>query len=135
MYDQIITVCEGYVFTCVCLSTVGGMHGGGMHGQGVCVAGEVVCGRGQHGRGHAWWGACMAQGHLWQGCVCGRWGVWQGVCIAGGMHGREGACVAGRSTLQDTLNEWAVCILLECILVMILVSVRSHLVSFRQMSS
>ena len=45
-----------------------------------------------HGRGHAWWG---------------------------GMHG-EGACVAGGHALQilrDTVNERAVRILLECILV------------------
>ena len=40
-------VCEGYVFTCVCLST-GGMHGkGGMHGRGHVWQGCV------HGRGHA----------------------------------------------------------------------------------
>ena len=38
-------VCEGYVFTGVCLSTVGGMRG-----RGACEAGE-----------HAWLGwACMA---------------------------------------------------------------------------
>ena len=90
-------VCEGYVFTGVCLSMgghvwwgacVGGMHGGGE----VCMAG-----------GCAWWGACVvggmhgggvhgrggmcSWGHAWQGVVHGR-----GVCMAGGMCGR-GACM------------------------------------------
>ena len=49
-------------------------------------------------------------------------------CVAGGMHGRDGghawqgwgACVAGGRAwqiLRDTVNERAVRILLECILV------------------
>ena len=68
---------------------MGGVHGGGgINGRGeVCMAGGV------HGRG-----VCVAGGHVWQG----------------GMHGR-GACVAGGG--QDTFNERAVRILLECILV------------------
>ena len=55
----------------------------------------------------------------------------QGACVAGAMHG-EGACMAGcmcgggacmacmppcQQILRDTVNEWAVHILLECILV------------------
>ena len=47
-----------------------------------------------------------------------------GVCVAGGMHGRgcawQGVCVAGGRAwqiLRDTVNERAVRILLECILV------------------
>ena len=44
-------VCEGNVFTGVCLST-----GGGMHGWGACVA-----------EGHAWQGVCMARGCAWWG--------------------------------------------------------------------
>ena len=47
-------VCEGYVFTGVCLSTGGGgVHGRGLHGTGACMV-----------EGHAWWGA-------WQGAVRG----------------------------------------------------------------
>ena len=51
-------VCEGYVFTGVCLSTGGG-HAcmGGVHGGGACVAG-----------GCAWWG------HAWRGRAW-WWGV------------------------------------------------------------
>ena len=75
---------------------------------------------------------CPARGdHAWQGCVCGsmcgRRRLWQGVhawqgegvCMAGGhvwwggMHGRGRAW----QILRDTVNERAVRILLECILV------------------
>ena len=64
-------VCEGYVFTGVCLPPGGGcVLQGGIHGGG-CMAGGI------HGRGYAWHGAYMAGGihdigHGW-------WGhVWQG---------------------------------------------------------
>ena len=64
---------------------------------------------------------------MWQGGMCGRGCV---VCVAGGMHG-GGACMVGgvhamhnpptpppqALQLQYTVNERAVCILLECILV------------------
>ena len=84
-------VCEGYVFTGVCLST-GGMHGmgcawqGTVHGRGACMAGgvhgRVVCMVGGIcGRGPAWWGVCMAGGHAWQGDMCGGGYVWWGVQI------------------------------------------------------
>ena len=56
--------------------------------------------------------------------------MWQGVCMVGGMHGRgwRGVCMAGEGCmhggggrvwqiLRDTVNERAVRILLECILV------------------
>ena len=66
-----------------------------------------VHGRGVHGGGHpwqgdAWQGACMVGawqrwGHAWQRGVCGRRRVWQ--------------------ILRDTVNERAIHILLECILV------------------
>ena len=79
------------------------MHGGehvwhgGMHGRGACVAGVCV-----------WQGACVAGGHVWQGACM----VWQ--CAGqGGMHGRGHAW----QILRDTVNERAVCIPLECILV------------------
>ena len=69
---------------------VEGMRGmGGVHG-----GGGGMCGR----------GACMAGG----GAVHGRGCVWQGgMC---GMH-------TPHQILRDTVNEQAVCILLECILV------------------
>ena len=82
----------------------GGMHGG----VGACVVGGVRSGGMRGG------GACMAEGHAWQGGG--------GVHLKGGMHGRgacvaeEGACVP-QQILRDTVNERAVRILLECILV------------------
>ena len=77
----------------------GGVHGGGAHGG-----------------GHAWQGACMAgEGCAWWGGMHGR----------GGLHGgghvwRGGACVADTTRYDDTVNEPAVRILLECILVTLL---------------
>ena len=77
-----------------------------------------VCpqGVGVHGRGCAWQGgACMAGGMCGGGmCMVGEGGVHDG-----GMRGR-GACMAGegvRHILRDKINERAVRILLECILV------------------
>ena len=72
-----------------CMVGVGGMCGGGMHGRGVCMGG------GMHGRR-----VCMAGG------VCGRGCAWQGVCMAGGHAWQE-----------EWQLQWAVHILLECILV------------------
>ena len=127
----------------VCM--VGGMHGGGVHGRsmrgsGLCLAGGV------HGRvacmavGHVWEGVCMVGGMSGMGaCVVGVC-VWhRGACMVGGMHGRGmfmvggmcgrgcawqghawwGACVrcTPQQILRDTVNERAVRILLECILV------------------
>ena len=66
-----------------------------------------------HGRGHAWQGACMVGG-MHGGGMCMAGGcVWWGACMAGGL------CSEGRAwkILRDTVNEWAVRILLECILV------------------
>ena len=67
-------------------------------------------------RGHAWQWECA-----WQGGMCGRGHAWQGACMVGGMYGRGyGGGMHGRGhawqILWDTVNEWAVCILLECIL-------------------
>ena len=87
--------------------------------RGACVAG-----------GHVWWGCvwwlgvcmmggmhdrgCMWQGgHPWQGAcmvvgdVCGEghawWGhVWWGACMAGGVRGRRGACMAGVCVCDST---------------------------------
>ena len=64
-------VCEGYVFTGVCLSTRGGGAGGIHDGLHAWQKG------GMHGGGHVWWGACVAVGH-----------VWWGACVVGGVYGR-----------------------------------------------
>ena len=68
------------------------------------------------GRGCAWQG-----GHAWRwGAMCGRGHAWQGVCMAGACVAK-GACMAGGRAwqiLRDTVNERAVSILLECILVL-----------------
>ena len=102
----------------------GGMHGGGHVWQGVCMAGGMC------GRGACMVGGVCGGGHVWQGGMhggmCGGH-AWQEACMAGGMCGR-GACVVvggmhGRphmphwQILRDTVNERAVRILLECILV------------------
>ena len=54
--------------------------------------------------------ACVKNSvHGGEGCA------WQGVCMAGG-HAWQGACMAGGRAwqiLRDTVNELAVCILLE----------------------
>ena len=94
-------VCEGYVFTGVCLSTLGGMSGSYSGGCVVLFGGCVVL-----FGGHAWfylggmhgfiWGACM----VLFGGMCGflgghAWFFW-GVCVvfSGDMHGFiRGACM------------------------------------------
>ena len=92
-------------YRCVSVHRRGCVWQGGHAWQGACVAG-----------GHAWWGACMAGGHVWQGaCMARGEGVHgRGACMVGGMH------VPPRQMLrlQHTVNERAVRILLECILVL-----------------
>ena len=74
---------------------------------------------------HAWLpgGMCGCWGHAWlQGGMHGCWG--------GGMCGCWGACIVGDGVCmvvggrhrirQDTVNEWAVRILLECILLLVI---------------
>ena len=118
--------------------SMGGMHGcsqGGMHG---CSRGACVFAPG----GHVWLllkGACMvAPGGGMHGCsrgagdmcgcsqgVCGCsqgvCGCFQGVCVVaagGGMHGCSQGGMRGDTTRYgDTINERAVRILLQCILV------------------
>ena len=91
-------VCEGYVFTRVCLSTggcvwQGGMHGGGgMHDRGACVAG-----------GCAWQGVCRQRACMAGRDVPGRGCAWQGawgVCVVGSMHGGGG----GMCAMADTMG-------------------------------
>ena len=98
-----------------------------MHGcQRVCV---VARGRGCWGRhvwllvGHAWllggmcgcWGVCMVASRA---CMVARGCVWLGghVWWLGSMHGIQ----------RDTVNERAVRILLECILVLICTPAYAH---------
>ena len=67
---------------------------------------EIAC------RGHAWQGVCMAgEGkHASRGdCMVGD--AWQGHVWQGAMHGR------GCARQEKQQLQWAVCILLECILV------------------
>ena len=64
-------------------------------------------------------GVCLSGGMRGRGaCVAGR-GVCVagGACEAGGMHGRGVAHTFPQQILRDTVNERAVRILLECILV------------------
>ena len=100
-------VCEGYVFTGVCLSTRGACMvapGGGMHG---CSRGHAwllwggMCGcplQGIHGcspGGHAWllWGACVVVWGGVRGCSGGMCGCSWGCGCSGGLHGcSRGAC-------------------------------------------
>ena len=90
----------GNIFRSVCqeFCPKGGHAWGVVCGRGACVAGGCMAG-----------GVCMAGG------MCGGGGHAWGWCMAGGgMHGR------GRHAwqiLRNTVNERAVCILLECILV------------------
>ena len=85
---------------------VGGMHGRGVHGGGMCGGGGVCVA-----------GACMVR-CAWQGGMRGRGHAWQW-----GMCGRGHACHAcpPADTIRygDMVNEQAVCILLECILVLV----------------
>ena len=61
-----------------------------------------------------------AGGHAWlpgAGCMVARGHAW---LLGGGMHGCAGGCVVAgdmHRIRRDTVNERAVCILLECILV------------------
>ena len=140
-------VCEGYVFTGVCLSTgghawllqgghvwllwggmcscsgvgwggVGDVHGcsqGGMHG---CSQGCVIAPGGIHGCS---WGVCMVapggacmipQGCTWLLQEDGHAWLLRGAClIAHWGHAWD------TMRYRDAVNERAVCILLECILV------------------
>ena len=108
-------VCEGYVFTPVCQSFCsqrgcmagGACVAGGMCGRGACVAG-----------GCAWARVCVHDREVCMaGCVC----VGRGACMGrGDVHGR-GACMPHtppRHYKIRSVNAQAVCILLECILVL-----------------
>ena len=121
-------VCEGYVFTPVCDSVNRGMAcvvAWGRHAwllQGACVValGGHGCSRGgMHGcSGGAcvvalgWGGVCGCSGGV-HGCSGGHaWLLW------GGMHGCSvGGHAWDTTRYGDTVNERAVRILLECILV------------------
>ena len=102
-----------------------GVHGGGgVCGQGACVVGGAWQ-QGMHGWGCAWQRGGMCGGEA--ACVA------RGACVVGGVHGRGhawGACVTcpppGQILwLWHMVNERAVRILLECILVAI---AKTHLI-------
>ena len=134
---------QGNIFTPVCHSVHGGgacvVAPGGMHGcsrghawllrggacvvaQGACVVAPggacMVALGGVHGcsGGHAW----LLQGGM-HGCsrgVCGCSGGGMHGCSQGGMHGcSQGGHAWDTTRYGDTINERAVRILLECILV------------------
>ena len=92
-------VCEGYVFTGVCLST-GGMRAWLLTGGCMVAPG-----------GHAWLlrGACMVSP---RGGMRGCSGGGHAWLLPGG-----GGCAWDMTRYRDTVNERAVCILLEFILV------------------
>ena len=96
----------------------GGMHGGG--GGHVWQGGHAWQG------GHVWQGVCIAGGHMWQGGMHGR-----GACVVGGMHGRGAmhAMHAPRHYEIQSVNAWAVRILLECILVFSVITLARYLPS------
>ena len=86
-------VCEGSVFTGVCLST-GCAWGRRAYVEGACIAGSMlgVC---------VWWGhvcgggmRCMAGGVHGRGSMHGGGHAWQG-----GMHGGGGMCGGGGGML------------------------------------
>ena len=114
-WEECVGVCAWWE---VCMArgacVVGHARGcqGGVHGRGACMGGMCGC-------------VCMVGGVYGKGGMCG--GACQGMSMAGGAW--QGVCVAGRRAchahprliprLQHTVNEWAVRILLECILVYI----------------
>ena len=96
-------VCMACMVGGVCMAGGGirGMHGGG----GVCMAGGGI--RGRRCAWHAWWGCAWQEGA-------------SVACMVGGCAWQEGVSVMGGRAwqiLRDTVNERAVRILLECILV------------------
>ena len=112
----------GHVWLLGACMVVGGGHAWlprGKHGcQGVCIVAGGVCM--VVGGGHAWLPGGVHR------CQGGMHGCRGGVHGCGGMHGCRGACVVvgglcgcrGACRIRrDTVNERAVRILLECILV------------------
>ena len=94
---------------------------GGVHGRGACMAGwtcmaEGACmAGGVHGRGACMEGVCVVGHGGWGVCMAGEH-AWQGACVVRGMPGGVHACPpADTMRYSDAVNEWAVCILLECI--------------------
>ena len=129
-------VCEGYVFTGVCHSFCSQGGHAWFYSGAACM---VLFRGGMHGfiqGGHAWFYSGGMRGFIWGGVHGFIWGVGVRGFIRGDMHGFIwggmhgfiwGACVVlfgGRAWFfqffriqWDTVNERAVCILLECILV------------------
>ena len=95
---------------------VGGVLVGVCAWQGACMAGRACVAGGMHGGG-----TCMAAGCVWQGSMCGRGHAWWG-----GMH----ATHAPQHYEIRSVNAQTVCILLECILVLILFSFHATILLF-----
>ena len=114
LLPPVYEVCEGYVFTGVCLSTMGvsvSFWGGGLHPGGLCPGG--LCPGGSPSRR----GLC-------KGGSLSREVSDQGGFLSGGVSVQAGVSVRGGLCQGDSLdrdppygNERAVRILLECILV------------------
>ena len=103
-------VCEGYVFTGICLSTGGACVAGGactvggacvvedVHGRGACMVRTCMMG-GMCGWGSAWPGG---GGSAWPGGMYGGGTCVVGACMAGGhawqgdMHSRRDGHCSGR---------------------------------------
>ena len=100
-------VCEGYVFTGVCLSTLGGHAWFYLGGCVVLFGGHAWFYSGGHAwfylGGHAWFYLGGMHGFIWRACV---------VFLGGHVWFFQLLWIQ-----SDTVNEWAVRILLECILV------------------
>ena len=103
---------QGNIFRSVCQEFCpqgegqGVCMAGGVHGWGACVAGGKA---GEHGRGCAWQGGMHDRGH-----------ALQGACVVGPCVPCTPPCQMLQ--LQHTVNERAVCILLGCIVVYLLVA-------------
>ena len=59
------------------------------------------------------------RGYAWQGGVCRRGRAWQAGCAWRGGHAWHAHPLADTTRYGDTVNERAVRILLECILVLV----------------
>ena len=116
-FQAVVYGCQG---ACMVARRVHAWLQGGMHGCQGDMCGCWGCMHGCWGDMHSCQGACMVAGeHVWlPGGMCSCWGfAW----LLGGMHSCQGACVVAGGGVhgiqRDMVNEPAVRILLECILV------------------
>ena len=99
-----------------------------MQGKGVMHGRRHAWQGGMCGGGHAWWQVCMAGGMHGggmhggglhgEGCVAGVYMAWEAHMAGGHAWGARGMCGLGGHAWQEKWQlQWAVRILLECILV------------------